>query len=103
MFTVAQSKPWLNISHHFVEFRKVQRLAAVAPCFGRVGMHFHDQAICARGHCNARQRGDQIAMTCRVAGIGDHRKMRDLLEQRNRGDVECVARRCFKGADAALA
>ena len=66
-------------------------------------MHFHDQAIGARGHRNARQCGDKIAVPSRVAGIGDHRKMRDLFEQGNRGYVEGVAHRCFKGADATLA
>jgi hypothetical protein len=56
-FAVAQRDPWLKIGHHLVEAGKVQRLAAIAPRFGRIGMHFHDHAIGARGHRNARQRG----------------------------------------------
>jgi hypothetical protein len=42
-------------------------------------------------------------MPCRVAGIGDHGQMRDLLEQSNPGHIERVPHRRLEGADAALA
>ena len=47
--------------------------------------------------------GDERGASAGVARVDDHRQMRLLLEHRNRGDVEGVARRGLEGADAALA
>ena len=66
-------------------------------------MHLHDQAIGLGGYGNARQRRHQFAMPRRMAGIGNHRKMRYLLEQRNGRNVEGIAGCRLKGANAALA
>ena len=52
---------------------------------------------------DTRQGRNQVAMAGGVAGVGDDGQVRDLLEQRNGGYVEGVARGCFKGANAALA
>src|ERR1017187_9415744 len=68
----AQRNPRLNRSHHRVEADKVQRLIAIAPRLVWIRMHFDQQAIRASGNADARQRGDQIAMTGGVAGIGDY-------------------------------
>jgi hypothetical protein len=32
----------VEIAHHFLELREVQRLRPVADCLLRLGMHFHD-------------------------------------------------------------
>ena len=66
-------------------------------------MHLDQKAIRAGGDSDPRQRRNQFAMPGRVAGIGDHRQVRNLLEQRDSSGIEGIAHRGFKGADAALA
>lgn len=50
-----------------------------------------------------RQRLHQFVVPRCMARIGDHRMVRDLLEERNAGGIEGVAHCCLKGADAAFA
>ena len=66
-------------------------------------MHFDDQAVGADRHPGARERGNQAALARRMAGIENHRQVRQLVQHRYRRDVAGVARGGFEGADAALA
>ena len=99
----AQPQIGIERGHHLVELREVQRLLPVAPGLVRVGMHLHQQPVRARGHRNPRQCRHQLAMAGRMAGIGDHRQMRNLLQQCNGRRVERVPRRGLKRAYAAFA
>jgi len=54
-------------------------------------MNLDQQAIGARGNRDARQRRYQVALSGRVTRIGDYRKMRDLLEQRDRAHIEGIS------------
>src|ERR1035441_388135 len=99
----AEGEVWLNAVHHVVEAGKVHGLLAVAPRLVWIGMDLDQQAIGAGGNGDAGKCRNKLAMARRMAGVGDDGEVRDLLEQRNGGHIECVARCRFKGADAALA
>src|SRR5271168_1736334 len=92
-----------QLPHHLRELRQIQRLRPIADgLFGR-GVHLHDQSIRANRHPRARQRGHQAAPSCRVAGIQNHRQVRQFLQRRNRRDVASVSRHRFKRANPPLA
>jgi len=66
-------------------------------------MHFNNEAIGAGSNADAREARDEIAQPCGVAWIGNHRQVRDLLQQRDARGIKSVAHRRLEGANAALA
>ena len=68
-----------------------------------VVVDFDEQAIGAGSDRGAGHGRNFVAAAGAVRRIGDDRQMRKFFDDRNGGDVECVARVGLKGADAALA
>lgn len=66
-------------------------------------MDLDDQAIGAGGQRGLGERRGQARDAAGVAGVGDHGQVRAFLWDRDRGDVERVARGRLEGADALLA
>ena len=93
----------LERRHHLVELGKPQRLLAIAPRLVRMRMYFNSSPSAPAATPIRASAGTRFAMRPRVARIRNHRQMRDLLQQRNRGHIERIARRRLKRADAALA
>ena len=78
--------------HHFAELAEVERLRSIADGLLRPRMHFHQQAVGANGYGGAAQRWNQAALTGGVAGIEDHRQVREFIEHGDGGDIARVAR-----------
>ena len=81
----------------------VQLLGAVADRVVGVGVDLHDQAVGARRGGGHGHRLDQVAAAGGVAGVDDHRQVRQLLEHRHRHQVEREPVGGLERADAALA
>ena len=77
-------------------------LPSLSACSG-VRMNFDNQSIGADHGGSARQHRNQAANARGVAGIHDDGKVRNGLQYRHGCDVERVASRGFKSANAALA
>src|SRR6185437_7720327 len=89
--------------HELGELIREERLRAVRHCLVRVRVHLHQQAVSASSNTCERECGNEVALADAVRWIAKHRKVRELLEHGDRGDVHGVARVGLEGADAALA
>src|SRR6266850_1189196 len=92
-----------QLRHQPFELRREHRLRAIAQRAIRVVVDLDDEAIASRRDRRARQLRHHVPPTGAVARVGDDRQVTQLLHDRNRGDVERVARRGLERADAALA
>src|SRR5262245_61560231 len=92
-----------QLGHQPIELRWEHRLRAVAEGVIRIAVHLDDQAVGAGGHRGAGHRRHHVAPSGAVARVGDDRQVAELADDRDRRDVEGVARRRLEGADAALA
>ena len=92
-----------RLAHQGVELLRVERLRAVAERGLGVVVDLDDQAVRAGADGCLGQGGHQRVNPSGMAGVHNNGKMAHLLHQRNRGDVQCIAGGCLKGADAALA
>src|SRR5919199_2455442 len=54
-------------------------LLRIAEGFLGLMVRLHDQAICLRGHASFRERNDQVAPSCCVARVHNHRQIREPL------------------------
>src|SRR6267378_8582720 len=92
---------------HFVgedrEFFRKDRLHAVGEGFVRLVVDFDEEAIGANGDGSAGEREYFVALAGTVAGIDEDGQVAALLDGGDDGEVERVARKVGKGADAALA
>src|SRR5436190_1832771 len=70
------------------EAGRVQRLRSVADGLGGVGVRLDDDPVGARGRRGQRERLDELAPARRVAGVHDHRQVRQFLEDRHGHQVE---------------
>ena len=68
-----------------------------------LGVDLDDQPVGARGRGGQGHRLHQVAVAGAVARVGDDRQVAHALDERDRAQVERVARRRLEGADAALA
>ena len=98
-----RGKERLQFFQHLAESREVELLLAIAQCFRRMRMHLHEQAVRSERHGAAAHRPHQVRPAAALAGIDDDGEVRFLLDDRDGGEVESVARVGLEGADAALA
>src|SRR5216117_3061979 len=70
---------------------------------GGIVVDFDEQAVGASGNGGASHGRDFVATAGAVRGVANHWQMGKLLDDRDGGDVEGVARVGFERADAALA
>src|SRR3989339_1652846 len=68
-----------------------------------MGMCLDSQAVSACSNCSSCARRDKASYACSMAWVNNHRKMRQLVQYRNRSDVKGVSRVGLKRPDAALA
>ena len=66
-------------------------------------MHLHQNAVGARRHRRQGHRAHLVAHAGAVAGVDEDRQMTELLDHRDRGQVERVAGIGLEGTNAALA
>ena len=66
-------------------------------------VHLDDQPVGAGSDRRTRQLRDHVAAAGAVARVGHDRQVTQFLDDRDRGDVERVARRRLERPDAALA
>ena len=66
-------------------------------------MHFDEQAIGARGDTRSGHRHHLVAAARCVRRVHDDRKVREFLDDRDRRDIQRVARVRFESPDASLA
>src|SRR5262245_21080946 len=92
-----------EFSHQTLELRREHRLGAVAQRTIGVVMYFDEQAIASCRDRRARELRDHVPSSGAMARIGDHREVAELLHDRNRGDVEGVARGGLERANPAFA
>ena len=92
-----------QLRHHLGEVFRRQRLRAVAQRAFRARVNIDDQPVGAGGERGTRHRGDLVAPAGAMARVGDDRQVGHLMHHGDRGQVEQVARRRVKTAEAALA
>src|SRR6184192_646890 len=90
-------------AHEHGELVRLERLRAVRQGLLGLGMHLDQQAVSAGRDPGHRHRLDVLPVSGPVAGIDDHRQVRELLEHRHRVEVEGEARGRLEGADPPLA
>ena len=66
-------------------------------------MNLDQKTIRTRGHSRARHRRNLVPTAGSMRRIGDDRKMRQLFDHRNRGDIERVSGVVLERSDAAFA
>ena len=93
----------LQILHHFLELREVERLRAVTNGFFWRGMYFHDQSVGANCYARARQGRHEAPLSRRVARIENDGQVCQFIQRGDRGDVSAVSRHGFKRANPPLA
>src|SRR4051794_26691546 len=82
----------LQLMHQFFKLIGPHGLRAVAERAIGVGMNFHQQSIAAGCDGGARHRGDEVASSRPVGWVGDYRQVGQLLNHRDRGEIERVLR-----------
>src|SRR6201992_185137 len=92
-----------KLVHELLELLRKQGLGSVGKGLIRVGMNLDQQPITPCGDCGAGHGRDLVAAANTVRGIGKHRKMRELLDDRDGGDVHGIAGIGFESANASLA
>ena len=85
------------------EVVRAQRLRPVADRLLGLRVDLDDDPVRAGRRRGERERLDEVAPAGRVARVDDHRQVRELLEHRDRRQVEREAVGRLEGADAALA
>ena len=92
-----------QLIHQFRELIGKERLRAIRKCLIRIVMDFDQQRICSRRQRCPRHGRHFVAQSGAVRRIGSHGQVRQLLDDRNSGNIQRVARVGFESADAALA
>src|SRR5271169_7193547 len=92
-----------QLTHELRKFGGREGLRAVGKGVIRVVMDFYQEAISAGSDGRASDRRNLVAAAGAMGRIGHDGKVRKFLDDRNRGDVQRVAKIGFKGANAALA
>src|SRR6266849_3194054 len=92
-----------ELGHELGEVSGLEGLRAIGKSVVGVVVDFDEQAVGAGGYGGAGHGRNFVAASGAVGGIGEHGQVRELLDDRDGGDVERVACVGFKGANAALA
>src|SRR5271170_6723617 len=100
------SHRWRNhpqLIHQLGKLLRKQRLRSIRPGVVRVAMHFNQQRIRPGGHRRSRHRRNLVASPRPVRRVRRHRQMRQLVNNRNRGNIHRVPRVSLKRPNPALA
>ena len=89
--------------HHRVEAAEVQLLLGVGERLVGARVDLDHDPVGAHGHAADRQRLDEPALAGGVRRVHHDRQVRQVVEQRHRGQVQRVAGGRLEGPDAALA
>src|SRR5207253_5091289 len=92
-----------QFAHELRELAGLERLRAVGKRVIRIIVHFNDQAIGTGSDGSAGHWWYFVAAASAVRRISEHRQVRKLFDDRDRGDVEGIASVGFERAYAALA
>ena len=93
----------LDFFHQLGEAVERELLAGVTQRSGRMWMHFDQQRIGSHRDGAFAHGNDEIGAANALAGIDDNRAVGFLFDDRDGGEVECVAGVSLEGADAAFA
>src|SRR5690606_3838814 len=92
-----------QLRHQRREALRLERLLPIGLREFRLQVHLEDHAIRPGGDRAHRHALDVFPLADRVAGVRDDRQVRDVLENRDRVEVERVARVRLERADTTLA
>src|ERR1039458_7118009 len=90
-----------ELVHQLGKLFRVERLRAVGERFIGLVMDLNEHGIGARGSGGKRHGGYFVAASGAVRGIGRHWKMREFVNDGDRGNIHRVTSVSFKSADAA--
>src|ERR1019366_3071461 len=97
---------WSNdtqFGHEFFKLLEEERLGAIGKRMLRIVVHLEEQAIGARRNRRPSHGRNFVAASRAMRWVGNNGKVREFLDNRDRGDIERVARIGLKCTDAALA
>src|ERR1019366_8797817 len=93
----------LQLTHQLFELLGPQRLRPVGERAVGIGMDFDHQAVGAGGYGGPRHGSHDVAAAGGVRRGGENRQVGQVLDPRDGGEIQGIARVGFEGADAAFA
>src|SRR2546425_2059151 len=93
----------VDLGHQRAELLRGQLLRPVAARAFGIGVDFNDQAVRSGGHPGPRHRPHVFALAGALAGIDDHRQVREFFQHGDGAQVQQVARVVIEAPDPAFA
>src|SRR4029077_6926333 len=91
-----------KLSYELCELIRVKRLRSIRQCAVWLRVHFDYDSVRAGGDTRARHRNHLVSQSRAMAGIGNDRQMREPVHDRNRRQIEHVARSGIEATNTAL-